>query len=486
MEPEETLDPADWESLRILGHKMLDDMLDYLRDIRKQPVWQQIPNDVKLRFNLPLPIKGQKREEIYREFKSDILPYPLGNIHPRFWGWVVGTGTPFGALAEMLAATMNPNVVGGEHIANYVEKQVIEWTKKMLGYDINASGIIVSGASMANFIGLTIARNTKTDYNVIEEGMRGGKKKLLIYGSSEMHSSIDKAIQLLGLGTKALRKIPVNTNFEIQIEKLREAIEADIESGYKPICIIGNVGTVNTGAIDDLNKLAEIAREFNLWFHLDGAFGIWCKLSASSSKLVEGIEQADSIAFDYHKWLYINYEAGCVLVKNKEEHLKAFNFSADYATHQERGTSSGDIWYDYYGIQLSRGFRALKIWMSIKENGSEKYGRLIEQNIQQARYLTNLIENEQNLEILAPTSMNIVNFRFNSGTTDLNRLNKINKDIFFHLQERGIAVPSSTMLNGNYAIRVAITNHRSKKEDFKLLISSVLKIAQSLDKRRTI
>lgn len=483
MEPEETLDPTDWESLRILGHKMLDDMLNHLRDIRKQPVWQPIPMKVKSKFKVPLPKEGQDRETVYREFIENILPYPLGNIHPRFWGWVVGTGTPFGMLAEMLAATMNPNVVGGEHIANYVEEQVIEWTKEMLGYDSNASGIIVSGASMANFIGLTVARNTKTDYNVIEEGMRAGKKDLLIYGSTEIHGSIDKAIQLLGLGTKSLRKIPVNENFEIQIEKLRESIEADIQSGHKPICIIGNAGTVNTGAIDDLNLLAEIAKEYNLWFHLDAAFGIWCKLSTISHKLVEGIEKADSIAFDYHKWMYINYEAGCVLVKNKEEHLNAFNFSADYATHHERGTSSGDIWYDYYGIQLSRGFRALKIWMSIKENGSEKYGRLIEQNIQQARYLTNLIGIEQKLEILAPTKTNIVNFRYNNGTTDLDTLNKLNKEILFQLQEKGIAVPSNTMLNGNFAIRVAIVNHRSRKEDFEVLINSILDIAQSLEKK---
>ena len=483
MEPEETLDPADWESLRILGHKMLDDMLNHLRDIREQPVWQPIPKDIKLRFNLPLPTKGQRREKIYNEFRNDILPYPLGNIHPRFWGWVVGTGTPFGMLAEMLTAAMNSNVVGGEHIANYVEDQVINWTKEMLGYDSNASGILVSGGSIANFIGLVVARNTKTDYNIIEEGIRASEKDLLIYGSTEMHGSIDKAIQLLGLGTKSLRKIPVNENFEIQLEKLRESIEADIKNGHKPICIIGNVGTVNTGAVDDLNRLAEIAREYNLWFHIDAAFGAWCKLSTRSNKVVEGIELADSIAFDYHKWLYVNYEAGCVLVRNQNEHFNAFNYSADYRTHQERGISSGDIWYDYYGVQLSRGFKALKIWMSIKENGSEKYGRLIEQNIQQAQYLTTLIEREQNLEMLAPTKMNIVNFRYNNGNSDLGTLNKLNKEILFQLQESGIAVPSSTMLNGNFAIRVAITNHRSKRKDFEVLISSILDLAQSLDKK---
>ncbi|MHA2130007.1 MAG: pyridoxal phosphate-dependent decarboxylase family protein [Promethearchaeota archaeon] len=486
MNSEETLDPESWEDLKILGHKMLDDMLDHLRDIREQPVWQPIPKNVKLQFNVPLPTRGQKREKIYDEFKKNILPYPLGNIHPRFWGWVVGSGSPFGVLAEMLAATMNPNVVGGEHIANYVEAQVIEWTKEMLGYDPSASGILVSGASMANFIGLTVARNNKAGYNIIEEGVRASEKELLIYGSTEMHSSIDKTIQLLGLGTKSLRKVPINENFEIQVEKLRELIEADLRSGHKPICIIGSAGTVNTGAVDDLKGLAELAREYNIWFHIDAAFGVWCKLSIDSNKLLEGIELADSIAFDYHKWMYINFEAGCALVKNRKEHYNAFNFSADYATHQERGTSSGDIWYDNYGIQLSRGFRALKIWMCIKENGSEKYGRLIEQNIQQAQYLTKIIKKEPKLELLAPTNMNIVNFRYIDKNIDLPTLNKLNKEILFQLQEKGIAVPSNRMLNENFAIRVAITNHRTKKEDLEVFLNSVLEIAENLIKNNVI
>ena len=415
MEPEETLDPADWESLKILGHEMLDDMLDYLRDIRKQPAWQPIPTDVKLKFKASLPREGQDRKEIYQEFKENILPYPLGNIHPRFWGWVVGNGTSFGALAEMLAATMNPNCGGGDHVANYVENQVIEWSKEMLGFDPDASGILVSGASMANFIGLTVARNKKAGYDIKAKGLRASSKDLLFYGSIEMHNSIDKAINLLGLGTNSLRKIPVNNNFEIQVDMLRKAIEADIKAGFKPICIIGCVGTVNTGAIDSLNELANLANEFGLWFHIDGAFGAWCKLSPEVEHLVKGMERADSIAFDFHKWMYINYEAGCVLIRKKEDHYEAFNLTADYITHQDRGPGSGDLWYGVYGPQLSRGFRALKIWMSIKEHGANKYGRLIHQNILQARYLTELIEKNEFLELLSPTSMNIVNFRYNDG-----------------------------------------------------------------------
>jgi glutamate/tyrosine decarboxylase-like PLP-dependent enzyme len=480
MTTELTLDPEDWENLKTLGHRMLDDMLDHLRDIRKHPVWQQIPNEVKLKFNMPIPNKAQDREEIYKEFKENILPYPLGNIHPRFWGWVVGSGTPFGILAEILAATMNTNVAGGEQIANYVETQVIEWTKKMLGYDLSASGLLVSGASIANLIGLTVARNTKANYDIIKNGVQGSKKKLLLYGSTEMHGSIDRTIQLLGLGLNSLKKIAVNKKFEIRLDILRDTIEADIKAGYQPICIIGNAGTVNTGSIDDLNALAEIAREFNMWFHVDGAFGVWCKLSPQSKSLVDGIEQADSIAFDFHKWMYINYDVGCVLVKSRKDHLNAFNFTGDYTFHLKRGTGSGEIWFSDYGPQLSRGFKALKIWMTIKENGINKLGDLIEQNIQQARYLTEIIKNKKKLEILAPTRMNIVNFRYNDKVSDDDTLNKLNEEILFQLQEQGIAVPSNTMINGIFAIRVAIVNHRSVKDDFEVLVNSLLDIAEKL------
>ena len=482
MTPELTLDPEDWNKLKTLGHEMLDDMLDHLRDIRKQPVWQQIPNEVKLRFSQPLPIGNQDREMIYKEFKENILPYPLGNIHPRFWGWVAGSGTPFGILAEMLTATMNTNVAGAEQIANYVETQVIEWTKEMLGYDPSASGLLVSGASMANLIGLTVARNTKANYDINNQGLQDSKRNLLFYGSTEMHGSINRTLQLLGLGLNSLKKIAVNNKFEIRLDILRDTIEADIKAGDLPICIIGNAGTVSTGAVDDVNALAEIAKEFNMWFHVDGAFGVWCKLSPQSKSLVDGIEKADSIAFDFHKWMYINYDVGCALVRNRKDHSDAFNFSGDYTAHLKRGTGSGEIRFSDYGPQLSRGFRALKIWFTIKENGIKKLGDLIEQNIQQARYLTEIIINEENLELLAPTKMNIVNFRYNDKATDVDKLNKSNREILFQLQEKGIAVPSNTMINGNFAIRVAIVNHRSVKNDFEVLINSVLDIAQSLDK----
>jgi len=483
MLPEETLDPENWDEMRKLGHQMLDEMFEYLITIRERPAWQAVPNDIKNSLKALVPKKGLEITKIYDEFKKNILPYPLGNIHPRFWGWVCGTGTPFAVLAELLTSTMNSNPTGGEQIANYIESQVIEWTKEMIGYYPNASGLLVSGCSMANLIGLAVARNIKAGYDVIKKGIRTDEKKLLVYGSTEMHSSIDKAIQLLGLGTDSLRKIPVKDDYKIDIGKLKETLEFDTNLGSQPICIIGSAGTVNTGAVDDLNALANLAQEYDTMLHVDGAFGTWCRLSPKSAHLVNGIEKADSIAFDYHKWMYMQYDVGCVLIRDREDHYQTFNLADnhDYMVHLTRGTGSGDIWFSEYGIQMSRQDRALKIWMCIKEHGTDKYGRLIEQNIQQANYLTNLVKKQNNLELLAPTTMNIVNFRYNDGQMENSTLNKLNEEVLLQLQEKGIAAPSSTTLNSNFSIRVAITNHRSKQEDFDLLISEIMSIVDSIE-----
>lgn len=483
MLPEETLDPENWDEMRKLGHQMLDDMFEYLITIRKRPVWQEIPNDIKSSLKTSVPKKGSEIKKIYEEFKKNILPYPLGNIHPRFWGWVVGTGTPFAVLANLLTSTMNSNPTGGNQIANYVETQVIDWTKEMIGYHPNASGLLVSGCSMANLIGLAVARNIKAGYDVIKKGVRSDEKKLLVYGSTELHSSIDKAIQLLGLGIDSLRKIPVKDDYKIDIGKLRETLEFDTNLGSRPICIIGSAGTVNTGAVDDLNALANLAQEYDTMFHVDGAFGTWCKLSPKSAHLVDGIEKADSIAFDYHKWMYMQYDVGCVLIRDRGDHYQTFNLADnhEYMVHLARGIGSGDIWFSDYGVQMSREDRALKIWMCLKEHGSDKYGRLIEQNIQQANYLANLVKVQSKLELLAPTTMNIVNFRYNDGQMDNSILNKLNEEVLLQIQEKGVAAPSSTTLNNKFSIRVAITNHRSKQEDFDLLISEVLTTAESIE-----
>lgn len=257
---EESLDPEDWDAFRELAHRMLEDMLDYQQQVRQRPVWQPVPPEVKAFLNQPMPLEPQSREQVYQDFVQYVLPYPLGNPHPRFWGWVMGNGTPFAAMAELLAATLNPNMGGAEHAANYVEAQVIDWLKEMFGFPARASGLLVSGASMANLVGLTVARNTLAGYDIRTQGLRAGPRQMVLYASQEVHSCVHKAVELLGLGRDALRLIRVNEAYEMDLGALQQAITADRRAGLQPFCVVGTSGTVNTGAIDDLKGIAEICR----------------------------------------------------------------------------------------------------------------------------------------------------------------------------------------------------------------------------------
>jgi len=477
---EESLDPEDWQKMRALGHRMVDDMLTYLETVRQRSVWQPIPQEVKTYLKQPLPLVSQGPEQTYQDFLEYVLPHPLGNIHPRFWGWVIGTGTPLGMLADMLAAGMNPNVGGADHVANYVESQVLDWCKEMLGYPVEASGLLVSGGSMANLVGLTVARNTKADFDLRQQGIAASPRKMTLYGSRETHSSVQKAVELLGLGSEAFRQIRVNKEFQIDLSELEKAIAQDREAGYQPFCVIANAGTVNTGAIDNLDILASICERENLWFHVDGAFGALAALSPELRPLVAGMEKADSLAFDLHKWMYMPYEVGCALVRQEEAHRQTFSLTPDYLTHSERGLAGGSIWFSDYGVQLSRGFRALKVWMSIKEHGAQKYGRLIQQNVDQARYLASLVEDTSELQLLAPVPLNIVCFRFVADALDDESLNDLNKELLIQLHESGVAAPSYTVIDSKYALRVAITNHRSTREDFEVLTTEVVRLGQKL------
>jgi glutamate/tyrosine decarboxylase-like PLP-dependent enzyme len=484
MPVEETLDPEDWDSMRALGHRMLDDMLDYMKTVRERPVWQHAPDRVKAHFNRPLPLDPQPPEEIYEEFLENVLPYPIGNFHPRFWGWVFGTGTVLGALAELLAASMNTN--SGDldhHSAIHVEKQVIDWFKEMLGFPTLASGLLTSGCSAANLIGLAVARNTQAGYDLRREGLRVAPHKMVLYASQEIHSSIQKAVELLGLGSDALHHVPVNDDFQIDLEALKAAIARDRQEGHRPFCVVGAAGTVNTGAIDDLDGLADICQQEDLWLHVDGAFGAWAALAPGARDLVAGMERADSLAFDLHKWMYVPYEIGCVLVRHEEAHRQAFSLTPAYLSRGEdgRGLTGGDLpWLTDYGFQLSRGFRALKAWMSLKEHGIRKYGRMIQQNIDQARYLAGLIDAAPELERVAPVPLNIVCFRYIGPGLDEAALNVLNREILVELQEQGIAVPSGTTIAGKYVLRVGHTNHRSRREDFDILVREVIRIGGEL------
>lgn len=486
-----TLDPAtpeEWDDARRLGHRMVDDMIDYLASVRDRPAWQTVPANVRQRLAERPPIEPQSLNSIYEQFREDILPFPTGNIHPRFWGWVMGTGTVPGMFAALLAAAMNAHVAGYDQAAAFVEKQVIAWLAELLGFAPGTSGLLVSGATMANLIGLSVARNAKAGFDVRHEGLQHGSHPLLcIYASTETHSWATRSCELLGLGNAALRLVPVDADFRVEIGGLRQAIADDVIAGHRPICVIGNAGTVNTGAIDDLQALAAICREFALWFHIDGAFGALAALAPGLHDRVMGMAEADSLAFDLHKWGYVQYEAGVLLVRDAAAHRSSFAMNPAYLQQAEGGIAVDPLYFADLGIQLSREFRALKIWMSLKAQGARRWGDLIQQNVDQAQYLVHLIRRKPELQMLAPAPLNVVCFRYSgAGRTDVD-LNVLNAELLVAVQERGIAVPSSTYLahghDRRFAIRVAITNHRTRLDDLDLFVDQIITIGRELAAR---
>lgn len=484
LDHEETLDPEDWEAMRALGHRMVDDMLDYVRTLAERPVWQHAPEEVKAHFQGPPPLEPQPAEDVYAEYLAYVRSYLVGNSHPRFWGWVAGTGTVMGAYAELLAAMANsPAGAFAYQSSNYVEGQVLDWCKELLGFPAEASGLLTSGCSAANLIGLAVARNAKAGYDLRGEGLRAGPKQMVLYASSEAHSSIQKAVELLGLGGRALRQAPVDDQLRIDLRALEAMIAGDRVAGRQPFCVVGAAGTTNTGAVDDLDALADICQKNDLWLHVDGAFGAWAAIAPDARRLVKGMERADSLAFDLHKWIYLPYDIGCVLVRSEADHRRTFSLTPSYLAHGSgsRGMTGVDVpWLSDYGFQLSRGFRALKAWMTIKEQGVRKLGRLIQQNIDQARYLAGLVEAAPELELALPPSLNVVCFRYRAPGRETGSLDELNKRIEIELHERGVAVPSIVRINGGNYLHAAITNHRSRREDFDALVAAVIEIGGQL------
>ena len=480
---EESLDPQDWTELKKLGSVMVNDMVDFLQTIREQPVWTKPPQSVKNSFKSPLPHSSMQLDEVYDEFKQNILPYYLGNIHPRYWSWVMGTGTAQAMLSEMLAAGMNCNVGIGDQAPMYVDQQVINWCKQMMNFPGESSGALVSSASVANLNALIVARNS-VNSSIRKSGINE-QNKMFIYASTETHSCIQKAAEIIGIGSEGVRKVKVNDKYEMDTVHLQELIEEDKKDGNIPFCVVANVGTVNTGAIDPLDKIFWICCKENLWMHIDGAFGALLKLLPEYEEQLDCLEFADSIAFDLHKWMSIPYEAGVVLVKDADAHRKTFALQPDYISNNERGIAAGPELTSNFGFELSRNFKALKVWMSLKEHGIEKFARLIRQNITQAKYLTDLVEQNEELELAAPTATNIVCFRFNPGKNDLD-LDKLNKEILMRLQESGIAAPSYTKLHGKYCLRVANVNHRTTINDFDVLVIEIIKIGNQVLKEEEV
>jgi glutamate/tyrosine decarboxylase-like PLP-dependent enzyme len=452
---------------------MLDDILDYTKNIRQRPVWQPIPDKVRMQFRSSIPRGPSSLAEVHREFMSYILPFAAGNAHPGFMGWVHGGGTPVGMLGEMLAAGLNANTGGRDQVPIEVERQIARWMQEIFGFPDSATGLFVTGASMANFIAMVIARDVELGCDVRRQGVAAKSKRLTAYGSTTVHGCVGKAMDLCGLGSESLRLLPADKQHRIDLAALERAVKKDRRAGFQPFLVVGTAGTVDTGAIDDLAGLAGLARREKLWFHVDGAYGALATLAPDLAPRLLGIERADSLAFDFHKWGQVPYDAGFILIRDGALQRNAFVALSAYLQRETRGLAAGAFWPCDYGPDLSRGFRALKTWFTLKVYGAEAIGSVISRTCFLARYLQKRITDTPELELLAPVELNIVCFRYRANESDL-----VNARIVVELQESGGVAPSTTIVNGRLAIRAAITNHRTGQGEMDALLDRTLTLGR--------
>jgi glutamate/tyrosine decarboxylase-like PLP-dependent enzyme len=474
----DSLDPQDWASFRAQAHRMLDDILDYQQHIRNRPVWQPAPAAVRDSFQQALPQQPQALADVHESFMQDILPYAIGNAHPGFMGWVHGAGTPVGMLGDMLAAGLNSNLGGRAQVPVVVERQVTHWMRELFKFPENASGLFVTGSSMANLIAVLVARTRALGIDMRRQGLVAGGAQLVAYTSAGAHKCIYKAMDVAGIGGEFLRTIPLDAQFRIDVAALEQTIAADRAAGLQPFLIAGTAGTVDVGAIDPLPQLADIAQREGLWFHVDGAFGALGMLAPDIAPRLAGIDRADSIAFDFHKWLQVPYDAGFVLVRDGNQHFDTFALPVAYLSRDMRGMAAGSPWPCDFGLDLSRSFKALKTWFTIKVYGTERLGQMISNTCALARYLAQRVQATPQLELLAPVELNIVCFRHRCPPE--RNVDLVNAALVVALQESGIAAPSTTTVNGQLAIRVAIVNHRTQPADLDALQQATLRLGAKI------
>lgn len=468
------------EEIRRLGYLAADAVAEHRAKLDSRPVFGKVGADSSL-FEEPLPEEGQPIEETLVFVREHILPFPMGNSHPRFYGFINATADPIGITADYLAAAMNPNCWGGDHAAIHVEHRVVRWLAEMLGYPPTAEGILVSGGSMANLTALAVARRAVTPGNVREVGL-AGTAPLVVYASDQVHSCVDKAVDLLGIGTNNLRKIATDGRFRIRMDDLRGAVCEDRRLGLSPSIVVGNAGTVNTGAIDPLDELADFCRRESLWFHVDGAYGAMAATSPKLKALFPGMERADSIAADPHKWLYVPYEAGATLVRRSGLLAQTFRKFPEYLASDPESPFPGPAWFAERGVELSRNFKALKVWMGLKTHGRRGYAEAIENDIRLARFLCDEVGRRPDLETLAEPVLSIVNFRYRPRGLCLDdaELDRVNRKIINRLVGEGSFFLAPTILKGRTALRVCIVNFRTREDDLLFLLEETERIGREI------
>lgn len=463
--------------IRRVGYGVVDRIAKYLTRLPHRPVFQPVPSSVALSLlEEPAPAKGTPADQILDDFDERIAPYPFGNGHPRFHGWVNSPPAVMGILAEALAAAMNPSCAGGNHAAVYVERAVANWFKQILGFPTEAVGLLVSGGSMAGLTALAVARHVKAGFDVRAHGLQGARSRLVVYKGAEGHGCHQKAIEMLGLGSDNLRVVESDAAGRMRIEELEQAIRRDASEGHTPIAVVASAGTVNAGAIDPLHEIADVCARHGVWMHVDAAYGGPAILTGKYRGALSGLARADSIALDPHKWLCIPVEAGLVLVRDTAAMRDAFSLVPPYLrTDGDPAGVGGPPWLSEYGFQQTRGFRALKVWMTLKYHGVEGYKAAIERNIVLAERLAERVRQSPNLELLEPQSLSIVCFRFVPPhlSDDGAALDALNKALVERIQLGGDAFLSSTVMGGRFFLRACFVHPLTREADIDRLVELV-------------
>lgn len=461
------------DEFRQLGYRAIDILAEQLDTLNDYPTRQPVPDVVRERFvKQPLPETGISPNELLESFADEILPYPMGNASPRFFAWVNSPPAPLAVLAELLAAGLNPSVAGGDHAATYVEHAVLNWLKTIMGYSTESGGVLASGGSVANLIALGVMRHVKTGGNVRAQGL-DSSAKMVIYTSTQGHGCIQKAVEILGFGHQNLRKIPVDAQFRMDLDALKTQITADRAAGLKPVCIAASAGTVNTGAIDPLDAIADLCAAENLWFHVDGAYGGVGILA--EPHLYKGLERSDSLAIDPHKWLYMPVECGCVLVKNAAAMRDAYSLVPAYLRDD-----AAMPWFSEFSIQQTRGFKALKLWMVMQQIGVEGYRELIQRDIALAKTLQAKIQSRPDFELVAAGQLSVTCFRYSPPHILEADLTKLNRTLLDAVQREGRTFITSTELNGKLVLRACIVNFRTTHHDLDVLLDALAEAGQNV------
>jgi aromatic-L-amino-acid decarboxylase len=473
--------PSEWawsaDELRRIGYRTVDIIVEHLTRLREQPVFRPFPRDLAAGYlDADPPEEGLTADVILDKFEKEIAPYPFGNGHPRFFGWVNPPPSVIGIFADALAAAMNPSCAGGNHAAIYVEREVIGWFRRILGFPAEAMGLLVSGGSMAALTALAVARHTKCPFDVRSRGLQSVASRLVVYRSGETHGCHQKAIELLGIGSDNLRTVDHDSSLRLVPAALDAAIRKDVEAGLTPLAVVANAGTVNTGAIDPIDEIAVVCRRHDVWLHVDGAYGAPAVLSERYKSQLSGLEQADSVALDPHKWLYVPVEAGLVLVRNGAAMRAAFSLVPPYLrTDGDIEGVGGPPWFSEYGFQQTRGFRALKVWMAVQYHGLAGHRKAIERDIDHARALAEALRAASDFQLFEPQGLSIVCFRYlpRAERVTPEALDTINQLLLTRLQLSGRVFLSSTTIDGRFWLRACFVNPLASDEDVGAILDAV-------------